>query len=718
MKLIVTEKDNVAARIAHILSGGKETQAGGKKGAKKSTGVPVYSYKDGDGDVTVIGLRGHILKVDFPEGYDNWEKTDLVDLVKAPLIKVPTVKLVMTALLKVAKGVDEVIIATDFDREGELIGVDAINSVKEKSPDVKVKRARFSSLTEKEIKDSFAHLEEPYYSVASAGEARQDIDLIWGATLTRGVSLASKRLGKNFLSVGRVQSPTLVLIAEREQARVAFAPEPYWQIVATLEKDGEKFDATHKKDRFLDGTEAKTIFDGLPAEVEVTSVVKRERSVVPPTPFNTTSFLTAASSQGFTASRAMSIAESLYMAGYISYPRTDNTVYPPSLDMRELLGLFTGSGFAEAAQKILAQAEIKPTRGRKQATDHPPIYPTGLARKEALDERSWKIYELVVRRFFGTLAPPARVESIKAVMDAGGQDFVARGERTIFPGWWDYYYYLKRQTTMLPDVKQGDILPIVDKQLLAKETQPPARYSQGALIQEMERLGLGTKATRHSIIKNLYDRQYVYGDPVAPTNLGMAMARSLKEFAATISSPNMTAELEKEMDNIAEGAMKRDQVVNDSRGVLVETVKGIDANQDEIRQRVWDGIRADSVVGKCPNCGSDLMIRRAKKSGKRFIGCSGYPDCTTAYSLPPFGMVFATGETCPECGAPMMKVPQKGRPPWVFCPNYDCPSKAEAKAKKAAKAAEEAKGKEPRAKGKKSPKKTQKKDKKGEGEVA
>jgi len=688
VKLIVTEKDNVASRIAHILSAGKATQAGGKKGAKKTAGVPVYSYKDGDGDVTVIGLRGHILKVDFPEGYDNWEKTDLVDLVKAPLVKVPTVKLVMTALLKAAKDVDEVIIATDFDREGELIGVDAINSVKEKSPNVDVKRARFSSLTEKEIKDSFAHLQEPFYNVASAGEARQDIDLVWGATLTRGISLASKRLGKNFLSVGRVQSPTLVLIAEREQARAVFIPEPYWQIVVTLEKDGERFEAAHKKDRFSDGAEAKAIFDALPTDCEVKSIVKRERSVVPPTPFNTTSFLTAASAQGFTASRAMNIAESLYMAGYISYPRTDNTVYPPSLDMRDVLGLFSGSVFGEAAQKISAQAEIKPTRGRKQATDHPPIYPTGLAKKEALDDRSWKIYELVVRRFFGTLAPPARVEGIKAVMDAGGQELVARGERTIFAGWWDYYYYLKRQTPALPDLTAGDVLPIVDKQLLAKETQPPARYSQGALIQEMERLGLGTKATRHSIIQNLYDRQYVYGDPVAPTNLGMAMARSLKEFATTISSPNMTAELEKEMDRIAEGVMERDQVVNDSRGMLVDTVKGIDANQDEIRQRVWDGIRADSIVGKCPNCGNDLMIRRAKKSGKRFIGCSGYPDCTTAYSLPPFGMVFATGETCPECGAPKMKVPQKGRPPWIFCPNYDCPSKAEAKAKKAAKAAE------------------------------
>ncbi|MFH1736301.1 MAG: DNA topoisomerase I, partial [Actinomycetota bacterium] len=581
MKLIVTEKDNVAARIAEILSGGKAKREGAAK-SKKSSGVPVYSYSDGSGEVRVIGLRGHILKVDFPEGYDNWEKTDLVELVGASLIKVPTIKLVLNALVKQAKDANEVVIATDFDREGELIGVDALNKIREISPDVKIKRARFSSLTEKEINDSFASLEEPYYDMAKAGEARQDIDLIWGATLTRGVSLASTRLGKNFLSVGRVQSPTLVLIAEREKERNAFVPVPYWQITAAFEKDGERFEATHAQDRFLKKAEAETIFAKLDETGRVTKVERRERNAPPPAPFNTTSFLAAASSIGLTAAYAMKIAETLYMSGYISYPRTDNTVYPPSLNLRELVGMFKGTEFDAASAALLAQKELKPTRGKKFATDHPPIYPTGVTTRGAIDERAWKVYELVVRRFFATLALPAQFENMKVAINVNGEEFSAKGERVLLAGWLEFYRYAARKEAVLPDLYEGETLSLIEKQLLDKETQPPPRYGQGTLIQEMEKLGLGTKATRHNIIQNLIDRQYAYGDPVVPTNLGLAMADTLRDYAATISTPRMTAELEKEMDEIAEGRMSREKVVNDSRGVLVDTVKSIETNREEI----------------------------------------------------------------------------------------------------------------------------------------
>jgi DNA topoisomerase-1 len=717
LKLIVTEKDNVAARISQILSGGKAKQTGGKKGAKKSAGVPVYTFKEGSKDVTVVGLRGHILKVAFPEGYDNWEKTDLVELVKAPLIKVPTVKLVMTALKKAAKDIDEVIIATDFDREGELIGVDALNVVKEIAPDVKIKRARFSSLTEKEIGESFANLEDPYYDIAAAGEARQDIDLIWGAALTRGISLASTRLGANFLSVGRVQSPTLVLLAERELERAAFVPVPYWEIAATFDKNGTTFEANHKTDRFDDRTVAEDIFNALPAKGEVASVEKKERAAAPPAPFNTTSFLTAASKIGFTAKWAMDIAERLYMSGYISYPRTDNTVYPPSLDLREIVASFAGGEFKSVAGPVLAQKELKPTRGKKFATDHPPIYPTEVATKSALDDRAWKIYELIVRRFFATLLPAATFENIKATIDAAGQPFIARGERTIYPGWIEVYPYSRRKESVLPELTEGEVLPLIDKRFLEKETQPPTRYGQGGLIQEMEKLGLGTKATRHTIIQNLYDRQYVFGDPIVPTNLGLAVAVSLKDFAPTISTPKMTAELEREMDLIAEGNMQRPAVVDDSRGMLVETVGSIGANADKIRERVWDAIRADSVVGVCPKCGKDLLIRKAKKSGSKFIGCSGYPDCTVSYPLPPqiYGISVAAGETCPDCGAPKMKTLVRGKAPRIFCPNFfECPANAESRARyearKAAKEAEAAgekpkKAKSADARKRKSPKK-------------
>lgn len=672
MKLIVTEKDNAAKRIAAILSGGKVD-------SRKTYGIPVYFFNNEEGEVRVIGLRGHILKVDFPPKYNDWQKVNPLDLVEAEIVKVPTHKNILKALKKEAKEAGLVILATDFDREGELIGIDAVGKVREINPDVKIKRARFSSLTETEIRKAFDHLEEPYINLALAGEARQDIDLIWGAALTRLISLASSRLGKQFLSVGRVQTPTLVLLVEREKERMAFKPQLYWQIVGLFEKNGEQFEASHKKERFWNKEEAQAIIAKLEEMATVTASIREERLLSSPSPFNTTTFLAAASSLGFSAAIAMRIAEGLYMNGMISYPRTDNTYYPASLNIPGVLKMLTRSELASLAEKILKREKITPTHGKRQATDHPPIYPTDVAKRSELEAREWKIYELICRRFMATCAPQAKVESMKVDIDASGEPFFVKGERIVDEGWLGVYPYPRKKELILPSLKQGDELKLVKHEFLEKETQPPPRYRQGSLILQMEKLDLGTKATRHVIIQNLYDRGYICGDPIEPTRMGMAVAEALKKHASTISSPKMTAELEKDMDEIADGHKARLAVVDKSRQILSGTVKGMQEKQDELASVIWKGIESDRILGKCPACGGDLRLIRAKKSGKRFIGCSNYPECTTAYPLPQYGMIQGAQEVCPDCEAPKIKVISKGRKPWVICPNPACPSKQEKK---------------------------------------
>lgn len=669
MELIVTEKDNTAKRIAAILSQGKAD-------SRKTHGIPVYFFHNEEGEVRVIGLKGHLLKVDFPSEYNDWQKVNPLDLVKAEIIKIPTQKSILKALQKEAKEAGLVILATDFDREGELIGIDTLSKIREINPEVKIKRARFSSLTETEIKQAFSRLEEPYVNLAQAGEARQDIDLIWGAALTRLISLASSRLGKQFLSVGRVQTPTLVLLSEREKERAAFKAQPYWQITGLFEKNGEQFEAGHKKERFWEKKEAQDIMAKLGEKAVVTASVKEERLLFPPSPFNTTTFLAAASSLGFSAANAMRIAEGLYMSGLVSYPRTDNTYYPPSLNIPEVLRMLTRSELGVLAESILKQEKIKPTHGKRLATDHPPIYPTDVARQAELGERERKIYELICRRFMATCAPQAKVELMKVDIDASGEPFFIKGERIVNEGWLKVYHYPRKKELILPHLEQGDDLKLLKHNLLEKETQPPPRYRQGSLILQMEKLGLGTKATRHVIIQNLYDRGYAYGDPVVPTKMGMAVAEAMKKHASTISSPKMTAELEKDMDEIAEGNKARLAVVDKSRQILSGTVKGMQEKEEELAKVIWKGIESDRTLGKCPACGGDLRMIRAKKSGKRFVGCSSYPDCTTAYPLPQYGMIQGAHEVCPDCGAPKVKVISKGRKPWVICPNPACPTKA------------------------------------------
>jgi DNA topoisomerase-1 len=620
-----------------------------------------------------------VLNPEFPEEYSNWQKVEPSELIDAEILKSVSEKGVANAVKSLAKKADRVVIATDFDREGELIGVEALSLVFEANPRLidHVERSRYSALTKGEVTRAFDNLVDVSRELADAGEARQDIDLIWGATLTRWVSRATKRYGSAFLSVGRVQSPTLVLIAERERERRAFVSEPYWELVGTLRNGGDPFAVHHAHGRFKEEAEARKAFENLTDTATVTEVRQKSATRPPPTPFNTTGFLTAAASLGIGPSRAARIAEDLYTDGYISYPRTDNTVYPRSLDLREVLGqLKRVEGAGQYAEKLLGSGKLSPTRGKRETTDHPPIYPTGYASRKALRDDQWKIYQLVVRRFLATLSGPAKTLRTTLRFESGGEPLTTSGTVVTEEGWLGVYFYGRRADEELPALDEGDEVEVVEAEVLGKETQPPGRYGQGRLIKLMEDLGLGTKATRPNIIQNLYDRGYVHDDPLIPTEKGIAVAKALMDFASEIATHEMTAELEKSMDAISEGKISKENVVDESRDVLRRVYENLTEAEKEFADIVWDGIRGDETLGKCPESGHNLIIRRNRKSGKRFVGCEGYPECRVTYPLPQKGTIIPLGTQCDACGSPEIKV-LGGKRPWVTCINMDCPKKQE-----------------------------------------
>jgi DNA topoisomerase I len=672
MRLIISEKANAAKKIAQFLAEGPV-----KEGKHRSVPYHTFTWK-GEESVSV-GLKGHVLNPEFPEEYSNWQKVEPSELIDAEILKSVSEKGVANAVKSLAKKADRVVIATDFDREGELIGVEALSLAFEANPRLidYVERSRYSALTKGEVTRAFDNLVDVSRELADAGEARQDIDLIWGATLTRWVSRATKRYGSAFLSVGRVQSPTLVLIAERERERRAFVPEPYWELVGTLRNGGDPFAVHHAHGRFKDEAEARKAHQNLTDTATVTEVKQKSATRPPPTPFNTTGFLTAAASLGIGPSRAARIAEDLYTDGYISYPRTDNTVYPRSLDLQEVLGqLKRVEGAGQYAEKLRASDKLSPTRGKRETTDHPPIYPTGYASRKALRDDQWKIYQLVVRRFLATLSGPAKSLRTTLRFDSGGEPLTTSGTVVTEEGWLGVYFYGRRADEELPALNEGDEVDVVEAEVLSKETQPPGRYGQGRLIKLMEDLGLGTKATRPNIIQNLYDRGYVHDDPIIPTEKGIALARALKVFASEIASHEMTSELETNMDAISEGKTSKENVVDASRDVLRRVYENLIEAEKEFADIVWDGIRGDETLGKCPESGHNLIIRRNRKSGKRFVGCLGYPECRVTYPLPQKGTIIPLHTQCDACGSPEIKV-LGGKRPWVTCINMDCPKKQE-----------------------------------------
>jgi DNA topoisomerase-1 len=669
MKLIVTEKNQTARRIAEILSGGTAKHEGGPRST-------VYAFDENGGEVKTVGMRGHVLQVDFPEEYRGWQEVAPRDLIDAQIIKTPKEKMLVATLKKLAKLADEVVIATDYDREGELIGSDIVDLIREVNPDAPITRARFSALTPKEINDAFDQLDTLNVNLAKAGEARQDIDLIWGAALTRFISLAANRLWRKFLSAGRVQSPTLALVVDREEEIRAFVPEDFWQVKVTLDHEGDQFTARHKTERFTDEAEARAAFDRIDADGTVTEVKTRERKISPPAPFNTTAFLAAASNLKIPPARAMDVAESLYSRGFISYPRVDNTVYPESLELDGVLRAIQGSEVVgPLAAELLQKKELKATRGKKFSTDHPPIYPTSAADRSKLSSLEWKVYELVARRFMATLSEEALARSTRVDIDIASEPFVARGDVIVSEGFLRYYPYSRKKDDELPQLSEGDKVKVVDKDLEAKQTQPPARYTEGGLIQKMEELGLGTKSTRHNIIQSLVERGYVYGSPLKPSETGIAVSKALERHATMVTSPSMTAELERDMDAISVGDQTLDLVVNRSREVLGKVLDIMESQKEEISREIKEGMRGDPVLGACPSCDGELTIKTARKSGKRFAGCASYPDCTRTYPLPQKGSILATGETCEECGTPRIRVVTKGRKPWDLCLDPDCPTK-------------------------------------------
>lgn len=664
MHLIIAEKHIAAKRIASILAPENLRQV-------RVSGVDTYEFEDGDIRKVFMGLSGHIVKLDFPMAYNNWQKVEANELIGAEIITASTQVKIVAALKKLGKLATKVTIATDYDREGELIGVEALDIIRNVNPDVSFERVHYSAITPKAIENAFTNPVNVDFNLADAGHSRQVIDLVWGASLTRYISLAAGRLGKMFLSVGRVQSPTLSLIVEREKEREAFIPRPYWELSAILRsKNGEEFKADHRTKRFWDKAEVDVVMEKIAAgdEALVTELSTSEKTDQPPTPFNTTEFISAASSIGFTAANAMRIAETLYTNGFISYPRTDNTVYPDSLDLRAQIEIFKTGHFKQYALKLLEKKELVPTKGKKETTDHPPIFPASLAKKSEMNEQEWKLYEMVVRRFFATFADPARWETIRAKFGINDEEFKANGARLVEPGWRWYYHYNAPEDRVLPKMEEGDIHSVLRLEMEAKETQPPGRYGQGRLIKIMEEMGLGTKATRHEIISKLYSRAYVHGNPLQPTKTAVAVVDTLEKFAPTISKPDMTSKLEADMDRIAEGGIPEDEVLNESREMLEMVFSELEKNKEDISESLRAGLREDKIIGVCSQCGSNLMVMRSKR-GSRFIGCEGYPECNFSLPLPRSGQVIVTDKLCEEHGLYHIRIINAGKRPW----NLGCP---------------------------------------------
>ena len=317
---------------------------------------------------------------------------------------------------------------------------------------------------------------------------------------------------------------------------------------------------------------------------------------------------------------------------------------------------------------MLTHRRSTPKREKKKTTDHPPIHPVDVP-KTPLTGRKKKVYELVVRRFLATLTKDAVSETVKASFDISGEEFKTKGYRLIEPHWKAIYHYIKTKENILPELVKDETISVLKMALLEDETKPPKRYTQGSLIAKMEDLQLGTKSTRHDIINKLYNRKYITFSPFGPTLLAMAVIDSMSD--TDVVRPKMTAELEKDMDRIAEGKKTLEETIQESREMLTKVMHELEKDKDKIRKTIKEAHRKQHTIGTCPKCGKDLLIRTSRR-GKRFVGCTGYPKCKNTYPLPQRGLIKKTDKTCDKCNSPIIEVKNRGKKPWELCIDPEC----------------------------------------------
>lgn len=573
--------------------------------------------------------------------------------------------------------------AADVDTEGEVLLYNILRficGVKD------AKRMKFSTLTKDELIESYKKMDDHIaFPMVESGLTRHTLDALYGFNLTRALTLALKTANKGFtiLSTGRVQGPTLELLMEREIEIRKFKSTPFWQLELHVKINSHDTIAIYEQEKIWKVGDAKKIFDNCKGkDAIVKDIESKQYKQNPLPPFNTTDLQSEAYAQfKFSPTQTLTIAESLYQAGYISYPRSSSQKLPPNIGYEKILKALGKSQAYQKFVETLLKKILKPVEGARDDPAHPAVYATHeVPYLNKLNLQQKKIYDLIARRTLAVFGEPATRETNTITLDVNGNKFFLVGRETIEPGWTEIYSpYILRDELILPELKIGQALKVNKLDLLSKKTQPLGRYSQGSIVKELEKRNLGTKATRAEILQTLYDRGYIIGRTIQVTKLGESVAQSLKEYCPKIVSEELTRHFEDEMEQVYNGDKKREKVIEEAKDVLVDILEEFRENEIEIGKRLLEGLtearKEASRLGTCPKCDNELRTMKSR-TGNFFVGCSGYPKCNNMYPLPRMAKIQSLGKTCDKCGTPMIQVIRKGRRPFRMCLDTNCPTKA------------------------------------------
>ncbi len=634
-------------------------------------------------DYIVSSSKGHIRDLSTKGKYGLG--VDLENNFKPDYKTINGKKKVIDELKKEVKKVDKVYLATDLDREGEAIAWHLYDVLGLK--DNNYARIVFNEITKNAILDSFDHERKIDMDYVHSQETRRILDRIIGFRLSKLIQ--SKTDGT---SAGRVQSVALKLIVDKEREINSFNPEEYWTITADF-KDftADLFEYKHKKIEVKTELEANEILDKLSNAFEIEDVEKKQKTKSPKFPFITSTLQQESSNKlHFAAKKTMMLAQKLYegidladeTVGLITYMRTDST---------RLSKEFVASTYNYIETKYGKEylGSVKSSKKSDNVQDaHEAIRPTSIKRtpesvKPYLTNDEFKLYRLIYYRTLASLMAGAIVEGTTVILNNNDYGFKATGQIIVFDGYLKVYSdYEDTKDAILPPFDKYKSNVIVSKDITKEQhfTQPPARYTEAKLIKEMEELGIGRPSTYATIIDNIRNRGYVemLDKKFKPTEIGFEVNDSLQKYFDHIINVKYTANMENDLDKIAEGKQvwyemldkfykEFDEAVNNAKDKMPkkeaektgETCP--ECGHDLVIRKgkygpfvacsnfpsckyIKQEEKEEIIACDCPNCGEGKIVEKRSKRGKIFYGCNNYPKCKTAYWDKP------TGEKCPECG--------------------------------------------------------------------
>ncbi|MGB9750227.1 MAG: DNA topoisomerase 3 [Caldisericia bacterium] len=637
--LVLTEKPSVASDIARVLK------------VRKSG-----DFYDSD-KYTIIYALGHLVTLCEPEDYNKkykfWTIKDLPIIPDEFKLKpIKETEKHFNIIKKFLKGnnYEYVVNACDAGREGELI---FRFIYKLSNSEIKVKRLWLNALTDEEISNGFKSLRDgnEFDNLGKAGEARTEADWLVGINATRAFTRKEGLL----LSIGRVQTPTLAMIVGREREILSFVPQKYYEIFADFIK--ESFNFKYKGKWINDSGESrifdKEVFEKIIKKIKgkegiVTKVDKKESKIFPPLLYDLTELQREANRlYGFTAQKTLSIAQSLYeQEKLITYPRTDSRFLPTSMK-NEALKILKKIKNIKSYEEFIEELFKNGVKFNKRiiddskVTDHYAIIPTGVMPKDKLSKEKSMIFDLVSKRFISVFFPPAEQLNLIIITEVNKEKFKTDERYIVFSGWMKVY---GKESDIFKDIplKVDDIVKIERTYFEEKFTEPPPRFTDGALLSLMETCGkliedeelrevlkekgIGTPATRAQIIERLIEVGYIERDGkyLIPLPKGMKLIESLENIPLyDLISPDLTGEWEKKLLLIEKGDLKYEKFIKE----IVEFTKKI---VQSIVNRKGKSLKDEiyEVIGKCPNCDAPLI------EGEKGYFCKNFKEKKCNFYLP------------------------------------------------------------------------------------